>query len=461
MAAFRVARHVAALAVAVVVAGCAGIETPTLDPALPSHWRHANAAGAAAADLHGWWHAFHDPQLDALVDDALRHNLDVAQAREHLLAARALAQGEHARYRPYVRGKTEDAIDPDASASFFVAGFDAVWELPLFGRGKASHEQAQGALDEGVAGLQSARVSLVAEVVRQWLQLRAAVQSGPACDAIRDARAQQLRLERMREHLRLASPAVVARAEAALAQATAAAAEPGARADAHAQGLAVLLGRNAPDPHWLAPTPVPDLGALELTSTPADMLRSRPEIALAQADVLSALGDARMARADLYPSIGIGGSIVWSTNLTTHRRTNDNAIASAGPILEIPLFDWGLRESQLDARNHALKAAVFAYRQAVLDGVAAVENALGELAQARVQERSAEQAAQAFERALAATDTRVKLQLDSPLTRDEDAAASAQARLDAIQAKAAHGLAFVRLYKALGGAPLPPAAELR
>ena len=444
-----------ALALAVAVAGCAHVETPSLNPPLPSHWRHAAGADAPAVDLHGWWHAFRDPQLDALVDDALRHNLNVAQAREHLIAARTLAQGDHARYLPHVRAKTEDAIDPDASASFFVAGFDAEWELPLFGRGRASREQAQGALGASAAHLQTTRVSLVAEVVRQWLQLRAAVQSGLACDAIRDARARQLRLIRVREHLQLDSPAAVAQAEAALARATAVAAEPRARADAHAQGLAVLLGRDAPDPQWLTPAPVPDLGALDLTSTPADMLRSRPEIALAQADVLSALGDARMARAELFPSIGIGGSIVWSTNVTTHRRTSDNAIASAGPVLEIPLFDWGLRESRLHADNHELKAAVFAYRQAVLEGVAAVEDALGELAQTRVQERASEHAAQALARAQALTEKRVKLQLDSPLAESEDAAASAQARLEAIRAKTDRGLAFVHLYKSLGGAPLP------
>src|SRR5689334_18124749 len=69
------------------LAGCAAAPLPELRPSTPEHWRHTTAAAAnAPTDLHGWWHAFGDPQLDALIDQALAHNLDVAQAVEHLRA---------------------------------------------------------------------------------------------------------------------------------------------------------------------------------------------------------------------------------------------------------------------------------------------------------------------------------------------------------------------------------------
>ena len=446
----------ASLAAAVVLlGGCTGIAVPRLAPPVPTQWRHQASVAAPPADLRGWWHAFHDPALDALVDTALHDNLDVAQAKERLLAARAMTRSADVQYLPRLRAKTEDAIDPDASASFFVAGFDATWELNLFGRGTATHRQARGQLDGSVADLQQVRVSLVAEVVRNWLELRGAQQREAALTTIRDARRQQWQLLRTRLQLQLASRQSTDEAEAALAQAEAALAEPRAASDALAQRLAVLLGRNEPDPAWSATAALPTLGDETLSQAPADLLRSRPDVARAEADVLRAAGDAGVARADLYPRIGLGGSLIWSTNLTTHRRTRDNALFSLGPVIDIPLFDWGAREAELHAREHDLKASVYAYRQAVLEGVAEVETALGQLEQQRERETHSVQAHEALARAARAAEVRVSLHLASPAERIDSQLALAQSAIALTDATVARDLAFVSLYKALGGAPLP------
>jgi NodT family efflux transporter outer membrane factor (OMF) lipoprotein len=438
------------------VAGCAGIEVPKLEQALPSHWRHPPpAVPAAPVDLRGWWHAYDDPQLDALVDAALRDNLRVAESTERLQAARALYRAEKVAYLPRLRAKTEDAIDPDASASFFVAGFDSSWELDLFGRGTATHRQARGAVDAGVADLQQVRVSLVAEVVRDWLSLRAAQQRIAILSHIRDLRMQQLAQTRIRAKWRLAPATAEASAEADLAQAEAALLEPQGEADAAAQQLAVLLGRSEPDPAWLTPGRLPTLGALQIAQAPADLLRSRPDIARAEAEVLRAAGDAGVARADMFPRIGLGGSVVWSTNITTHRRTSDNAIASMGPMIDIPLFDWGARQAELHAAKHDLKASVYAYRQTVLQGVAETETALGELDRQREREAASARALAALERAGKSVDVQVRLHLAGPTDQLDSRLARAQAALACNQATEAHDLAFVGLYKALGGAPLP------
>lgn len=442
----------------ITLAGCATTNLPELSPPTPASWRHASPVDAPVVDLRGWWHTFHDPRLDALVDTALRDNLDVAAAHERLLAARITMRSASAPFRPSLLGKTEDAVDPDASASFFVAGFDAAWELPLFGRGIASRRQARGNLDASVADLQTVRVSLVGDVVRSWLELRAATHRKRLLGAIRDARQKQLDLLHVRQRLHLATPSAIAQAEVALADAAAAMDESQQVIDLSSQSLATLLGTNQPDPQWLQNGDIPDLGAWQLVSTPADLLRTRPEIARAQADVLSAAGDAGMARANMYPSLGIGGSVVWSTNLTANRRTRDNAIASAGPIINIPLFDWGLRQAQSHAQNHQLKSAVFAYRQAVLKGVSEVENALGTLERQRQQEHRSQVVMKALAGERDAMTERVRLGLDSPLDELDSVVASDEADLHAVDARTARGLAFVSLYKALGGAPLPDEA---
>lgn len=443
------------LGVAAFLAGCS-VALPRLQPPIPAQWQHALTAQAAApTDLHGWWRAFGDPTLDALVDQALARNLDVAQAVEHLRAARALQRRESVRYLPTLKASTQQAIDPDASASYLVFGFDASWELGLFGRSQATDREAQAQWDGSVASLQAARVSLVAEVARNWIELRTAQQQERLLLQAAQLRERQRALLQARRQLQLAAPDAVDQATAAAAQAQAALAAPRQAIDAAMQRLAVLLGQNRPDPAWLQGQP-PQLGAWRLPGTPADLLRTRPEIARAQADVLQAAGELGLAHADRYPRIGLGGSLIWATDLNNNRkRTSDNGLVSAGPLLEVPLFDWGMRAAAEHARSHELKAAVLAYRQAVLQGVAEVETALGALDQQRQREQHELAAWQALRHAGQVAATRVQLKLDSPLALDDASLASTQAAIALAEARAGRGLAYVALFKALGGAPLP------
>jgi multidrug efflux system outer membrane protein len=253
----------------------------------------------------------------------------------------------------------------------------------------------------------------------------------------------------------------VDRAQAALAQAESALAAPREAINASAQQLALLLGQNHPDAAWLQPGQPLELGRWKIDSAPADLLRSRPEIARAEADVLTAAGELATAHADRFPRIGLGGSINWSTDIdNNHTRSNTpNAIDSFGPEISIPLFDWGIRLAAEHARDHQLKASVLAYRQAVLQGVSAVETALGSVQQQRLREQHSRQAWQALQRADQVVQTRTTLALASPLDRNESRMDADRAALDLADARAAHDLAYVALFKALGGAPLPAAGD--
>jgi len=441
------------------LAGCAA-PLPKLAPPLPAQWQHATAAGPAKpTDLHGWWHAFGDPELNALIDRALAANLDVAQAVERLRAERALQSHAHARYLPALSARTDNPIDPDATASYFVAGFDATWELGLFGRAEGTQREAQGALDASVADLRAAQVSLVAEVVREWIALRTAQQQEQLLTKISQARQQQWQLLKVRQRLQLVSPDTVDRAQAAYAQSEASLAAPRQAIDASARKLAVLLGQNHPDPAWLQVGRQPELGTWQLAGTPAELLRTRPEIARAEADVLRIAGELAIAHADMYPSIGLGASYVWSAEVINNRKISrtPNGIGSLGPVLNIPLFDWGMRRAAKNAKGHELRAALLAYRQAVLQGVAEVETDLGNLQQQEQREQQSTLAWQALQHADRAVQTRVGLQLSSPLDLAESRIAADQAAIELTDARAAHSLAYAALFKALGGAPLPSA----
>jgi outer membrane protein TolC len=323
---------------------------------------------------------------------------------------------------------------------------------------KSTHRLAKGNLDGAQADLQSAYVTLVAEVARCWISLRTAQRQAELLTAVRDANREKLRLLDVREQLKLTSPTDVAAAKAELARSEMALADPQRAINANAQQLAVLLGQSEPDRAWLEGGAQPQLGNWQMTHAPADLLRTRPEIAAAEAQVLRAAGEAGISHADVYPHIGLGSSLDWSVNLFSHHNfiRSGEGIFSVGPVIDMPLFDWGMRMAKAHSQDHGLRAAVYAYRQAVLQGVAETETAMGDLQQAHMREAAAMQAAQALDGNAAALDKRRALGLSSTLELQDAMIAQQNAQLELISARAQRDLAYVSLYKALGGAPLPP-----
>lgn len=442
------------------LAGCLTTPVPDETPSLPAQWRNAvPAASTAAPDARAWWSAFGDPRLDRLIDTAAHANLDVEQARLRLRAARTLYARADSPLRPELHARTSNPIDPDASASFFVAGLDAVWELGLFGRGEAVHRQARSELDSADAELREARVSMVAEVARNWVELCDARQQQRLLQNIADARREQLRLQSVRVGLKLAADDRLDPLRAALAQSEAALSEPRQRANAAAQALAVLLGRAEPDPLWLHADARPALTTRAFDRVPADLLRSRPDVARAQAQVLRAAAELGLARADRYPRVALGGSIQWSVNITAHRRTEAEGIGVFGPMIDIPLFDWGLRRARANARSDDLQAAAYAYRKTVLAGVAEVETALGALEQQRLREQSQRQAWQALTRAADSESVRRRLGLTSDIEVGARRIERDQAELELDAAAGSRAMAYIAVYKALGAAAADTGAD--
>ncbi|TBR14191.1 MAG: TolC family protein, partial [Lysobacter sp.] len=385
-------------------------------------------------------------------------------AEARLRAARALHRVDGAQFRPQLGLRTSNPIDPDATASYLVAGFDSIWELGLFGRAQAMHRIVRGDLEAAQADVDEARVSVVAEVARDWITLRAARRRESHLARIRDLRARQAMLTGTRLQLHIASPLQVAQARIALAQADAALAEPRAAAASAAQALAVLLGRAEPEAAWAKGGALPVLQDMPVTRAPADLLRTRPDVAHAQAAVLGAAGMLGIAKANRYPTVAIGGSIVMSSSEASRRTTSTGVIGSIGPIIEIPLFDWGLRRAKAEAKSEDLQAAALAYRKTVLTAVAEVESVLAALEQQRMLEQDTLKVLRVSEEFARGAEHRERLGLGSGLDSAASNADREQAALDVDAARAGRALQYIALCKALGGQgqstlPLPAAGE--
>ena len=450
-------RRFVVCAAALLLGACATRTTlPELPHDAPGAWRNAPSAEThPAPDLEHWWHAFNDAPLNRLIERALAQNLTLQQARLRLVAARALHHKSGTQFEPQVSFHTFAQPDPNGSTSYFEIGFDAEWEFGFFGRGAGNARVAAADLQAAETDVAAARATLIAEVARSYIDLRAAQARVQLLDSVVASRRQSRAIGDVRLRLNLATQADIDKLDAELAQAQAEAAEP-TQAVAQAQSaLTVLLAEQTPEDDLLVPGAQPLLGDIAFAQTPADLLRTRPEIRKAELDVLRAAGDLGIARADLWPKLALGGFLTSSTRMVGDIDRPNKAIGGLGPVIQIPIFDWGMRRDVVNAREAALQVAVLAYKQAVLEGLGEAESALAQWQRAHAQLAAMGGSVLAAERGAERTG---RLQRIGLADKGDDAVAqvaSAQARLGYALAQREAAIAFIAVYKSFGG-NLPP-----
>jgi len=455
----RVYRLAVCAGTALLLDACAvSTPLPDLPKNAPAAFRNApqtQAPPTPAPDLEHWWHAFNDPQLDQLIEHALAQNLTLQQARLRLIAARALQHKSGTQFKPQVSFHTFAQPDPNGSTSYFEIGFDAEWEFGFFGRGLANARVAAADMQAAETDIAAARATLIAEVARTYMDLRAAQARSSFLDGTVVLRRQNVELGQLRLRLNLASQSNLDKLDTELATAQAEAAEPAQAITTALQALAVLLAEQTPDENLLAHGELPALHDIAFAQTPADLLRTRPEIRKAELDVLRAAGDLGIARADLWPKLALGGFLTSSTRMVGDVDRPNKAIGGIGPVIQIPIFDWGMRRDVVNAREAALQAAVLGYKQAVLEGIAEAENALAQWQRAQTQ-------LAAFGASVIAANRGAERarNLQNIGLADKSDAASAQigatqAQLGLALAQREAAIAFIAVYKSFGGA-LPP-----
>ncbi len=288
------------------------------EPRLASQWVGPASAGETAED--GWWKTLNDPLLDALVDETLAASPTLREAQARLAEARAA--------RDAVRGTTGPQAQVSASGgetvlsrngqlpigsipgfsrdfSLFDLGFDASWEIDLWGRRTRQIEAANARADQAELAVQGVRLQLIAELARAYVDLRLAQQQQVLARQALDARAMLADLTALRAQAGEAgrSEAEQAASDVGAAQATLAAAQAAERAAAL---RVVVLAGAQPEallPRLAAPAPIPAAPVAIQAGLPTDLLRRRPDIRAAERDLAAATADVGVATADLFPRL--------------------------------------------------------------------------------------------------------------------------------------------------------------
>ena len=460
-----------ALLCAALVSGCAAVGPDYAQPQLPvpAGWTAAaDQHPADAAALATWWRQFDDPVLDRLIADALAANPGLAEARARLREARARRGAAGAQLAPSVdaslSGSTATGSSQTGSGAtreLYRAGFDASWELDVFGGLRRSVEAAQAEMEASVESLRDTRVSLAAEVALNYIDLRTAEERLAIAEASIAARSENHEIIHWRQQAGLVSELDLAQATTDLASTRAALPLLRAAAVEAKNRLAVLLGRNPGEleDRLAAGDRVVLLGRAAAVGIPADTLRQRPDVRTAErrlAAETARLGEAEAAR---YPSFRLSGTLgLEALELDALTDSGADTRSLVGGITA-PIFNAGRIAANIDIQDARLEQARQAYRATVLTALEEVENALTAVAETRARRARLTEAATAAQTTLQIAQHRYQSGLADFLSVLD--AQRTQLSLDEQLAGSSGELAraHTRLYKALGGG-WSPAADL-
>ncbi|MBY0283578.1 MAG: efflux transporter outer membrane subunit [Sphingomonas sp.] len=434
------------------------------------------APNGAVPDLQRWWVNFNDPQLDLIVDLALKDNLDIAQAvsrlrqaRESLIQSRASlfptvnANASYSR-NINIRGRTFGQITNAGivNENYALSG-DVSYTADIFGGVRRGVEAGRASYESSGYNLAQVQATIASEVARNYILARAAQAGVSIARGSLAIQQDNLEIAGFRVQAGLVSSLDAEQARAQRAQTAANVPSLEQQYEQATNRLGVLTGQapGALKAQLAATAPIPQGPGAVPVGLPADVIRLRPDVRAAERNLAAATAQIGVAKANLLPQLTLAGSI--SSNATSINALTDIITGRVFGQLAQTIFDAGRGRSVVRARRAQAEEAFAAYKASVLGALEDVENALTALATAQARQREFEIAADASSNAaiLARSQYRAGLTDITTLNNTEVSLLSAQSGLNTARSDQAQAL--VQLYLALGGgwnasAP-PPTAE--
>lgn len=453
--------------VAIILASCTTIGPQYVRPDIAPPAQFSSPNDSSAID-ENWWQHFNDPLLTALVQETAIRNLDVAEAAARVREARALLEaarggrlpegaltGSINRNRLSEGGQIPVGNIPGFERDFtlFDAGFDASWEIDLWGRNSNNIKARTNDLAEKQEQQRSVLLSAIAETAAAYIDLRSAEAAAGAIAAQVDALREKLRLSRLRsesgEAAKSETVQIAVQAEDAAAQL------PPLRASARvaAYRLALLSGRNPVDllERVKNTGALPDLPETISAGTPSDVLRRRPDIRAAEYRLAAATARVGLATADLYPRFSLLGSIGQQSRDAEGLVSAGSSRFSFGPSLSWPIFQMGAIRAQIRASDARSDAAAINYERTILTALNESETALARYARAVDRTARTDAALANAKENQALIQQRYAAGEDDKLVLMDAVAATARSRFSMANAKADALRQAIAAFKSFGG----------
>jgi outer membrane protein, multidrug efflux system len=458
--------------------GCSvGPDYQKPDLPVPAGWQEAQQSGvnARSAELTRWWTAFNDPLLNSLVERAVQSNLDLRIAEGRIREARASRAVTAAGEWPtvgvsgsYMRNRSSEnafAFTPQGGTpssrssganldqNFYKTGFDASWEIDVFGGVRRSVEAADANIEASVENRRDALVTLLGDVAKNYIDLRGFQRQLAVAQANLKAQQEIVDLTRVRFQAGLASDLDVAQAEA---QANTTAAQIPTLESSLKQSayrLDVLLGLQPGSlgDELYKETAIPALPPEVLVGLPSELLRRRPDIRRAERQLAAATAQVGAAMADLFPKFSLTGIVGLQSISASDWFNRGSRFWNIGPTISWPIFDAGKIRANIEVRNAQQEQALNQYEKTVLTAFQEVETSLVNYSKEQARYRSLVNAVAANRRAAGMANELYVRGLNDFLNVLDAERSLYTSENDLAQSEATMASNLVALYKALGG----------
>lgn len=446
------------------LAACAVGPTYHAPVTAPASFHNADpAAFVTARPEEDWWKQFNDPVLDELETRALGANLDLRVALDRVKEARALFEDQSLDRLPRVttagaysdaKGQIPGSTDQRVEVQSYQLGFDAAWELDLFGRVSRGIEAARADAEASEADLRDAQVTLAAEVARTYFELRGAQDRLALAQRNLQTQRDTLRITKARFDVGQGDPVDVASASARLSAVEATIPPLSAAEKRAGYRLAVLAGQRPGeldvDLAAKDQAPAPFAQALPIGDASA-LLRRRPDVQAAERRLAAETARTGVATADLFPRVSITGFLGFLSGDLSALGTGGSKAWAISPTVTWPGLDLGGAHARLKAQEARADASLAVYDKTVLGVLEEVENAFVAYSQQQAQLKSLVDQAAASRRAAQLARIRYKegtidflvlLDAERTLIEADDSVSVAETAVNTDVAA---------IYKALGG----------
>lgn len=461
---------VTALLAMSLVGGCA-VSTPPSEVSAqaPAEWHAPLPHDGSLRSLSDWWQRQGDPFLAELIDAAQQVSPSITTARSNIEQARAARAVSGAAQLPDLNATGSASRSKSSPVTGIAAvpinltqlGLQTSWEIDVFGRNQAGVNAAQARLDGAQAQWHDARVSVAAEVARQYYALRTCEKLVQVTSADANSRSETARLSALSTKAGFEAPATAALARASAAESRARATQQRAQCDIDVKALVALTALDEPVlrqklalglPAAPASAQAQDISGIGgVSSVPADVLEQRPDVFNAAREVAAASFEVGGTAAERYPRLSLAG-VLTASRISTGSLSQRFDTWSIGPLsLSVPIFDGGASQANLDAARARYIDAASKYRGAVRQAVREVEEALVTLQSTAERADDETIAAEGYSASFAGTEARYKAGLASLVELEDARRLLLTAQRTVVNLELERRNAWVALYRALGG----------
>jgi NodT family efflux transporter outer membrane factor (OMF) lipoprotein len=453
--------------------GCAvGPDYHRPNMAAPAQWGEPMTGGETngVSSIAAWWKNFNDPELDSLLDRAVQSNLDLKIATARVREARAQygissadqwpsveTSDSYTRLRESKNQPLIGALPLPPGVPFennvYQAGFDASWELDVFGGTRRATEAAKAEVAAAEFGRRDTLVTLLAEVARNYVQARGYQRQLAITGENITAQEQDLALTQDRFAHGLVSALDVQQAVTLLAttRADVPALERSVQASIHRLG--VLLGQppGALLTELSAAAPIPAAPPEVPVALPSELLLRRPDVQKAERQLAAATAQIGVATADLFPKFSLTGAAGFESVSAGDWFAGGSRFWSLGPTVQWNLFDAGRIRANIKVQDARQEQALGNYEKIVLASFEDVENALVNYAKEQARRRSLEDAVKSSQESLHLANQLYSNGLANFINVLDAERSLYQAQDQLVQSECSVSVNLIALYKALGG----------